>query len=224
MKYFIDKLEPMLEELLCHELRQGSGDSIYDRAKTLFMRNAQAEDLDYSAKFIQMLQESYKYWGTTMDESQPAAGKLVERFYELLDKGAIEFTDTYEYYQHDGAKLDIFSENAGNNGTQNSNRSGPPASQKQPIQKNQEDQTGGIIFHGKTDDKPLPNQEKLEEYFNSLLSMRAFCVEMINNNDEIDESKNFTFFSSIFNLIQCFMLYRVNTSQFTEIACISPKL
>ena len=106
--YFLKELELLLETCITHDLSRGSG--IKSRASTLFSNGSggSEEDTKYSIDFMTMLQESYKIWGTSLDENIQAAEKLIERFYELLDKGAIEFTDKNIFYGKDVMEVGLF--------------------------------------------------------------------------------------------------------------------
>lgn len=54
-----------------------------------------------------MLQECYKFWGSGIDESLKSAAKITEIFYELLEKGAIEFTEETKLFGRDIMKLGL---------------------------------------------------------------------------------------------------------------------
>lgn len=109
--YFLQNLEMTLEKLILTDLRTGSSNNVRERGKKLFKKNPSATEEESSVNFMILLQECYKTWGTTLDESIPAAGKLIERFYELLDKGAIEFTDENILYGKDAITMGILDNN-----------------------------------------------------------------------------------------------------------------
>lgn len=211
--YFLKELEPLLETLINHKIRASRPKTVQERAITLFKKNPNPEDKKYSIEFMTMLQECYKVWGTSLDESIPAAEKLIERFYELLDKGSIEFTDKNVFYGQDILKMGVL------DGEQVPGRvqvSQPSENKSRNVQSKNEN---GLNFNGQTGDKPLPGQSKLEEYLNSLLSMRAFCLEMVNNNEEIDESKSLKKLKFWLIFFKLYTWFRANTIKYTENVC-----
>ena len=107
LQEFLAKIEPVLRQLITHNLSKSNSTDLNARANNLFGASSDPEDKKYSQQFLVMLQECYKFWGSGIDESLPSASKITEIFYELLDKGAIEFTEETKLFGRDILKIGI---------------------------------------------------------------------------------------------------------------------
>ena len=108
-----------------------------------------------------------------------------------MEKGLIDFSGKNEFYDRNIAKVGVFGNDQTNLKDSNID---PTSTNNANSYGNSNVDKEGIKFKGKIGNKPLPPRKELEEDLNTLLNMRIFCVQMVNNNDEIDESK-FKFFN-----------------------------
>lgn len=99
IEYFVDNILDELADLAKFEAKDTSA----HRGAKIF-NDYDEEGREYGIKFLGLLGECFKYWGTQLDENIPGVKKIQEDFYELLDLGAVQFSDSNKYYDIDIVK------------------------------------------------------------------------------------------------------------------------
>lgn len=104
IEYFVDNFLKELKELAKFE----AGDHSKHRGAKIF-DDSEEEGREYGVKFLGLLGECLRNWGTTLDENIKGISEIQACFYELMDIGAVQFTDKNDYYDLDIVKADELS-------------------------------------------------------------------------------------------------------------------